>query len=148
MEIELRAWQKWHKMMLKVLEIGWDDGKMVKVTVKYPEGTVPRVITYSTISDDFNLYKDGVCNLVLMQYTGLKDSNGTKIYDGDIVRYAHKDWDCYELSVVSYEIEHSYPAFDLKNHDFDCNAFSGMFESRDYEIEVIGNIHDNPEFLQ
>ncbi len=102
------------------------------------------------------------------QYTGLTDKNGTKIFEGDIIRYA----DIYEYEIyleslerpenftncvfdnmwtvdkVVYCIEHGYPAFDLNNHDFETNGLSELNESMQYHYEVIGNIHDNPELLK
>ena len=101
------------------------------------------------------------------QYTGLADKNGKKIFEGDIIRYVDNlDRELYEeslerpedyegcyldnlwnVSEVVYNIEFSYPAFDLQKHDFDSNALSELCESGFYYYEVIGNIHDNPEFF-
>ena len=38
-----------------------------------------------------------------------------------------------------------YPAFDLKGHDMEVNALSSAKNNGD--IEVIGNIYENPELL-
>ena len=102
------------------------------------------------------------------QYTGLTDKNGKRVFEGDIIRYADKlDYEMYKESLeapeayegvdfsdlwtvdkVVYGIEWGYPAFDLCNHEFDCNGLSELSESMDYHYEVIGTIHDNPELLE
>lgn len=101
------------------------------------------------------------------QYTGLTDKNGTKIFEGDIIRYADYDeYRCYIESLdcaernesmdfcqmwtvdeIVYGIKIAYPAFDLNSHDFESNGLSVLNESGQYYYEVIGNIHDNPELL-
>ena len=102
------------------------------------------------------------------QYTGLTDKNGTKIFEGDIIRYAFgTDYEMYleslecpeeyegadfsdlwTIDTVVYGIELGYPAFDLNNHEFECNGLAELSESFLYYYEVIGNIHDNPELLE
>lgn len=73
------------------------------------------------------------------QYTGLTDKNGTKIFEGDIVRLPYPEH--IETFVCFWDdgnIE-----FGLKNEKED---FGLAYASRD--IEIIGNIHDNPELLK
>ena len=102
------------------------------------------------------------------QYTGLTDKNGKKIFEGDIIRYADIDEykmyleslecpeeyeginfsDLFTIDSVVYGIEIGYPAFDLSNHEWECNGLSNLNESCQYFYEVIGNIHDNPELLE
>lgn len=100
------------------------------------------------------------------QYTGLTDKNGKKIFEGDILRYGFLyDYECYleslknpeeydneiydediKTSVVKWGLDYDYPAFDLADHNFDCNGLSQIM-CGDYEYEVIGNIHDSPELV-
>lgn len=69
------------------------------------------------------------------QYTGLTDRNGTKIFEGDIVRERGGE-SCqgfYEIdNVLIVEIPNTLVSFTIGR---DCGC----------EYKVIGNIHDNPE---
>ena len=72
------------------------------------------------------------------QYTGLKDKNGTKIFEGDIVkRFLFGKMCIYQI--------------DYDNGLASFIGRAGMkFTTFDYdseEFEVIGNIYDNPELL-
>lgn len=88
-------------------------------------------------------------HVVLEQCTGLKDENGKLIYEGDIVRifYDHFNgtftekevvgpvkWECGTWIVNNSLLNHS-PEYD-ETH----------LESA--AVEVIGNIHENPELLE
>ena len=72
------------------------------------------------------------------QYTGLTDKNGKKIFEGDIVRNGD-----YTMIVVWYDF---HAAFMLAFR-VDGDYFEAMSNSHIY-LEVIGNIHDNPELLR
>lgn len=72
------------------------------------------------------------------QYTGLTDKNGKKIFEGDIVLF-----NVDERGVVYYDNEETSFMMEYGN----CIVQMGYcFCSRD--LEVIGNIHDNPELLE
>ena len=123
------------------------------------------LITYISVWGKKN---DKVIPETVGQYTGLTDKNGKKIFEGDIIRYADEgeynmyleslecpeDYegvdfsDLWTYDIVVYGIAVGYPAFDLNNHEWECNGLSNLGESYQYFYEVIGNIHDNPELLK
>ena len=81
------------------------------------------------------------------QCTGLKDKNGNKIFEGDIVQYQPEYATEPIHSVVEYCADKfNYPAFDLKNHDYEANGLQCAHEEG-VGCEVIGNIHDNSALL-
>jgi uncharacterized phage protein (TIGR01671 family) len=73
------------------------------------------------------------------QYTGLTDKNDKKIFEGDIVR--GNDNLEMDLEVSGY-IDHQNGSFVI------VGDFMTHYRWLDYEVEVIGNIHDNPELLE
>lgn len=79
-------------------------------------------------------------NAILMQSTGLLDKNGKEIFEGDIVRFFDS------LYTVFYDISEG--SYRLKPHDDRWVVdYMSNFSSEE-TLEVIGNIYENPEFLE
>ena len=71
------------------------------------------------------------------QYTSLTDKNGKKIFEGDIVHCWGGEYAC-----GFWEHNNTFAFTDISN-------YMQMGELSESEfIEVIGNIHDNPELLK
>ena len=133
-EIKFRVWDKEKKRMLQGLSnlvimldghLNWDFGGELK-----------------WISDLENCYE-------LMQFTGLKDKNGKEIYEGDIVKYnvwtnSHKNKE-EKVIIVDYCLRHA----GWKPMIYDTRVEDDEYYNYEIEdIEVIGNMFDNPELLK
>lgn len=71
----------------------------------------------------------------IMQFTGLKDKNNKKIYEGDILLRAAAGY--------KYIVFWSTPdaAWMLKDQDGDCSIYLSDFNPKN--LEIIGNIYEN-----
>ena len=80
------------------------------------------------------IYEDTLC-----QYTGLTDKNGTKIFEGDVVRYGDT------IHKVVFEQRNGTAYFGLVYSPIETLPFGHYQDLR--QLEVIGNIYDNPELI-
>lgn len=87
-------------------------------------------------------------DILLMQYTGLKDKNGKEIYEGDIVIvtcYSYEQIESESTGEVVYsEALACFALSDGENGFATLSDLQGPFRT---EYEVIGNIYDNPDLL-
>ncbi|EJO7236426.1 YopX family protein [Listeria monocytogenes] len=75
------------------------------------------------------------------QYTGLKDKNGNKIFEGDIVNCKFFDRMVGDIAGVINFIDCVWAVSDFKN--------KRLYQLIDVDnIEIIGNIHENPDLLE
>ena len=94
------------------------------------------------------------CGYKIMQYTGLKDKNRKEIYEGDIAKITEKKnilkHKVIPMKPIIAEISWSeeYLAYILITTSAK-DAFENLADYlEEYDIEVIGNIYDNPELLE
>ena len=77
------------------------------------------------------------------QYTGLKDKNGKRIFEGDICRNTRTG----EIVSVKWHGTMAGYVWNKRRADGFLFDFGELFRACD-KYEVIGNIHDNPELLK
>lgn len=116
-EIKFKAWDKESKRMYD-----W------KITRQYPM--------------DYTFNSDIVTP---MQYTGLKDKNGTEIYESDILEC--QDWDG-EKYVTEVKFGDGAFYIEVNGCDYDYTVIGWAIRQDIDECCVIGNIYENPELLK
>ncbi len=82
------------------------------------------------------------------QFTGLTDKNGKKIFEGDICRF--REWNKGEMCWIG-KVHFEHQQFMISGvPNKECETMFELCMSRfiPENIEVIGNIHDNPELLE
>lgn len=83
-------------------------------------------------------------NAHIMQYTGIKDVNNNEIYEGDIVKSYHGEFEEYNTS----QVEFNNGTFSLGKYWKDgIHDWYSMEQYSESELKIIGNIHENPELI-
>lgn len=112
-----------------------------------PFMTGVRSITFNAYAGPIILWRDHeeisyASEYRLMQYTGLHDKNGKEIYEGDVVRPIDSLGGRY--TNVS-EVRFSRGQWVIANF---YNLPEDALYTRQYAIEIVGNIYENPELLE
>lgn len=91
------------------------------------------------IPHNVTILTDTIC-----QCTGLKDKNGKLIWENDIAKDEHGNF--YKAFWQNNYYQFSW--FCVKTDVFPIGAKWDLWSFKSFEIEVIGNIFDNPELLE
>ncbi|MGV2223045.1 YopX family protein [Enterococcus faecalis] len=129
---KFRAWDKNTEDMVDVKTIDLEK-----------DGSIGCILDYNGINLD-------VSECILMQSTGLKDKNGVEIFEGDIC--IQRGEEPYSDENMTLDDDWEYTGI-IKFQDFaywiqDNEGFSKWLGTDCDEIEVIGNIYENPELLE
>lgn len=117
-EIKFRAWDKKENKMLRLDE--FSSGNYTN------NGHTPALMTWHG-----DVYENGeLKDLILMQYTGLKDKNNIEIYEGDILHIGSNE---YEVSFYrdGFIITHIVGKGTMSLHQYNT------------ALEIVGNIYEN-----
>ncbi|EAG6266112.1 hypothetical protein QU55_13760 [Listeria monocytogenes] len=121
--IEFRAWDK------EVKEMDYNPS-VIEIWQNKP------------INEQFRLESEE--KLIWMQYTGLIDKNGKKIFEGDIVRNINGEYSY--IGIVNKDRYTFYIKGVAPKDNYDFADVSDTVTGKSSLI-VIGNIHENPEIL-
>ncbi len=124
-EIKFRAWSKLLNKMLSHEDLNKTLKDLTKI--EYIAGI------FLPLNSDVEV----------MQYTGLKDSNGNEIYEGDIVKIE----DYFGEDIIGRVIYDEATAGYVFHKGNERNYFQMTLDLEDYVHYVIGNIYENKDLL-
>ncbi len=126
-EVKFRAWDKAHKRMVQIRTMYFSN---------------PR--EYGVLTDVYKAgYRLTENNLILMQYTGLKDGTDKKAYQHDKLYFKGKIWGMIEYN----KLTGGWMATSLRKGSTG-NYLTQLSQILMDSMVIIGNIHANPEPLE
>ena len=139
-KIKFRVWDKSHKLFLP--------------TAIYNIFSRTSFGAFGIMRKDWMNYSEGEyfydTDQILEQFTGLKDKNGVDIYEGDVVSTRTLSAELNDLGFENYKVGFFNGTFCLiKNEQAirqwkdGTNDWYSLENTEYFEIEVIGNIHEN-----
>lgn len=125
-EFKFRAWDTVKNKMLVADYTDWDEAHILfngELQFSQQSG----YYQYNTVHN--------IDYMILMQFTGLRDKKGIDIYEDDVL---FSNGCNYRL------IRHISGAYEL--HEVGNDKVFFLYQEN-HNVEVIGNIHNNPEFI-
>src|ERR1700722_4311797 len=126
-----------------------------------PKDDFNGAMTYIDWANDYSVWLLRYCfkpenkhAYAIMQFTGLKDKNGKEIYEGDVLRITGKPpYDDVIPLIRKVSFQPLAPAcgFILGDAERDYIEHFGRImkdDDTDWDVDVIGNIHENPNLLK
>ena len=130
-ELKFRVWNKAHRKYLPPCQT-LIDGKSGLFRLTANDNCI-----FGTVFRTSYLRRNRESEFVIEQFTGLKDKNGTEIYEGDVVKV--------EGDGEIYQVEWINSGFGLEpRYNSPRYPILGNVKLRK-KIKVIGNIHEEPE---
>ena len=133
-EIKFRAWSKKRKSYRELDQLVFDNQGLEEIWVFPKNNETQQVYNPS--------------EMIIEQFTGLKDKNGKEIYEGDIVTETIDDGDNKIIQIYEVYWDEDMLNFGIRGtKGFNYNLHDELWETN-ASREVIGNIHENPELLE
>ncbi len=142
-EIKFKAWDKSNKKFILPVPdlVYWSTSKIDKKNKSF------EIDSIETSKKDLAWSINN--NLILLQFTGLKDKHGKEIYEGDIIRKEVTILGTEEMRRFTFKIYFEWGQ--VIGEGLTEDALGKLVEKRPIrfpsQFQVIGNIYENPELL-